>query len=357
MKLRISALVAAAALTGCVESALNPDDPVKVAGVALNEDKSPMQNVELTLSRSANNLCLFMQSFAALKTGTDGAYSHDFTGADAQTGDQLARCFEVSLPADPDGARARHDFFVQVQDVAIPTLQRWTGGVTAAQTTDGATVAFKSILDTHEGVSNPTYTFDLVSTENASGVDDWWTQESVTSPVTLSDYVLEDLTTLKAQVDARSETKGSGTTFHTFYGSNKVSVAGHAKRPVSRGVPCTFGGTEAECKLTDGKADKHLAPQNTVEARIQLPTAKVLKKAVFRGFELAQTFKAVIIEGSADGATFTTLAQVVDPQKVKAQYFEVDLTGGAVSVVRVKAVDQSDAPMKLGNFRELSLFE
>lgn len=101
----------------------------------------------------------------------------------------------------------------------------------------------------------------------------------------------------------------------------------------------------------------HIPPENTLEARIQMPTSKVLKKAVFRGLELGVNFKNLIIEGSSDGATFTQLAQVADAAKVQKKFFEVDLTGPAVTIVRVKAVDQSSAPLKLTGMRELSLFE
>lgn len=357
MNFRISALLAAVALTGCVESALNPDDPVKVKGTALNEDKTPMANVELTLARSANNLCVLTETFAALKTDADGTFAHDMIGKDTQTDKDLARCFVLRLPAQSSGAYAFHDFFIQVTDVSIPSLQLWTGGVVAAQTADGATVTYNSVLDTHP-VTNPNYGFTL-TIDGTAGNNFLWRSESVTSPVTLSDYVLEDYTTAKAQIFTGGETKGSGTTFHSSYASNTVGVTGHAKRPVTRGVNCTFEHTTPDkiCALTDGKMDLTLPPENTMEARIQMPTSKVLKKAVFRGLELGVNFKNLIIEGSSDGATFTQLAQVADAAKVQKKFFEVDLTGPAVTIVRVKAVDQNSAPLKLTGMRELSLFE
>lgn len=360
MKIRTAALLSAVALSGCVESALNPDDPVKVKGTALNEDKTPMANVELSLARSANNLCVLTENFAALKTGADGTFSHDMIGKDTQNDNDLARCFVLRLPASPEGARADHDFFIQVQDVSIPNLQLWTGGVAVAATNDGASVTFKSILDTHSGITNPTY--GLRVENDAGGANNFtvWQLDAVTSPVALSDYVLEDFANLKTHVITGGETKGSGTTFHTSYGSNKVAITGHNKRPVSRGVNCAFENANPDkiCSLTDGKMDSVLAPDNTMEARIQLPTAKVLKKAVFRGFGVPVNFKDVIIEGSADGATFTTLATIADPNKVKTQFFEVDLTGTtAVNIVRIKAVDQNSQPLKLVSAREVSFFE
>lgn len=358
MKLKTAALLSAFALTGCVESALNPDDPVKVKGTALNEDKTPMANVELNLARSANNLCVFTENFAALKTGADGTFSHDLTGKDTQTDTDLARCFVLRLPSTAEGARADHDFFIQVEDVEIPSLQLWTGAPVVAQTADGATFTYKSILDTHtSGVTNPTYRFEL--TTDAATNNLAWSIPEVTSPVTLSDYVLEDFTNVKGQVMTFGEQKGSGTTFHTQYGSNKVAMVGHNVRPVSRGVNCAFENENVDkiCSLTDGKMDLVLTEKKK-EMRIQLPAAKVLKKAVFRGFRVPVNFKDITIEGSTNGASFSQLAQITDPAKVKSEYFELDLTGTTpVTVIRVTAVDQNSQPLDLVGIRELSLFE
>ena len=356
MKLRIAALLAGISLTACTESALNPDDPVKVKGTALNEDKTPMANVELALSRSANNICLFMESIASLKTGTDGTFTHDLTGKDTQqTSNDLARCFVLSLPARADGAYANHDFFIQVTDVTIPPLQLWTGTVAVTQTNDGASITYKSLADTHDGLAPTSYRLE-VTTEESPLHNSWWAMAIAPSPVVLSDYVLEDLA-LQGQLKARTEKKGSGTTFHNDHASSKVSVTGHAKRPVSRGATCSFSLNDP-CKLTDGLAESQLAKDGTVEARITMPAAKILKKAVFRGFGVSADFKQIVIEGSADGATFTVLATVTDPEKIKSQFYEVDLTGTtAVSLVRIKGVNQQDQALRLSSAREISLFE
>src|SRR6478609_9282195 len=79
-----SALVAVgliSTLSGCIESALNPDDPVTVSGSALNEDKSPLANADLVLGRSENSTCAITTSnFATVKTDANGAWSWKGTG-------------------------------------------------------------------------------------------------------------------------------------------------------------------------------------------------------------------------------------------------------------------------------------
>lgn len=351
-----SSLIAAALLstaTGCIQSALNPDDPVTVTGKALNADGTPVANTDLVLGRSENSTCaLTTSSFATVKTNTDGEWKWSGKGSDTQNGD-LARCFRISLPSATDESYAERDFLVQINDVKVPDLQRWTGGVAVQQTNTGAELSFTPISVDGAKVT-------ALQLRKTGSTYEWWQQQNPTSPVALSDEVLEDHSDLKGWVVATGEVKGSGTTFQTSYGSAKVTVTGHGKIPVSRGANCSFKETEA-CKLTDGDASVQLAANDNtapLEAKITLPAAKVLKKAVFRAFGVGVNPKSVIIEGSSDGTTFEKLGEVTDAAAINLGYFEVSLTGAnAVSVVRIKSVDQSNQPNRLTRAGEISLFE
>ncbi|MFL5321807.1 MAG: hypothetical protein ACJ790_19245 [Myxococcaceae bacterium] len=361
MKRRISSALLTAGLlssmTGCIESALNPTDPVAVSGSALNEDKTPLANADLILGRSDNSTCaLIVSNFATVKTDGHGAWSWKGTGADTQNGD-LARCFRISLPTATDESYAQHDYLVQITDVKVPALQRWTGQPAVAQTANGATITFKPISDSQTISADGSPNFFLK--RSATGSDLWWRVINPQGSITLSDEVLEEHADLKGQLIVYGQVKGSGTTFKSQFDSATAAVTGHGKVPASRGATCSFIETQP-CKLTDGDAAQQVesGDKAPMEAKITLAAPKLLKKAVFRNFTVGVNAKSITIEGSSDGTTFTQLAQVTDAAVIGSAFFEVPLTGtAAVSQVRIKSTDQSNNPNRLTGASEISLFE
>ncbi len=346
-----AALVSAA--TGCVESALKPDDPVKVTGKALNDDQTPISNVELVLGRSESSTCAFATSnFAPVKTGQDGSWTWSGLGKDTQNG-SVARCFRASLPSSADGAFAWHDFLVQLTEVKVPDLRRWAGQPAAAQTTTGAQVTFAAPAITGATVGR-------VELRRSNSAQLWWMMQTPTSPVALSDEVLEDAADLQAQLFATGETKDSGTTFKSSWGSARTAVTGHGKVPVSRGAACTFIDNQP-CRLTDGEPLPVTATSDSaapLEPKVTLASAKLLKKAVLRGVVVSGTAKSLVLEGSADGTTFQKLAEVTEGAALVNGFHELTLTSSApVSVIRLRALDQASQPARFSGAAEISLFE
>jgi hypothetical protein len=332
-------------LTGCVQSALNPTDKVVLSGAAQNEDKSPLSSTELSLERSSGSACLIVAAFAKPSTDAQGAFTSNLTGADSQNGD-VARCFRLALPAGAKGAAVWADFLVQVTDVKVPTLQQWNGAVSASAAAAGAEFKYTDLSGTH-GLNGLDYTV-----EARAGNGTVWMVEKAASPVAFSDYVLEDFT-VTATAIASTPVKGSGTTFTLRYQTDATTLPLRTLVPVSRGAACAYTGAPAVCPLTDGKTDRVQFAAGIPDVTVTLATAKVLKKAVLRGAQFSAP-ATVVLEGSADGTTWTSLATVA----VGGEYQELSLTAApAVKQVRVKGTRTDTGTFAILNLDELSLFE
>ena len=333
---------------GCVQSALNPGDPVTATGSALNQDKSPLSGAELTLTRSENSVCGITAAFSKPKTDGSGGFTQQLTGKDTQNGD-LARCFQLSLPPGAGGAQTSAEFLMQVTDVKIPALQRWTGAVSVGQGAGGAQLSFTDLSSSH-GLPGLAYT-----TTVSSGAATVWRKVQVSSPIAFHDEVLEDFPNAVATASASRDVKGSGTTFLVHYASDGAPLPGRQKIPASRGAPCTYAGAPAgACPLTDGRADKVLMGGAAQQVLLQLPAAKAIKKLVVRGLVVSVP-SLPTLEGSNDGASWTTLATLSDSDP----YQELDLPAGtaAFSQYRLGGTRTGTGSFAVLGLDELSLFE
>lgn len=342
---RVAAAVAVGVLGlgGCVESALDPDAKVALTGSALDEDKSPLANAELVMRRSANSQCLFTSEFARLQTDAAGAYQKELTGAETQK-DEIARCFEVWLPDGAGGAKTWAEFLVQVEQVSVPTVQRWKGALAAQATNTGAEVSFTDLSQSH-GLSGLAFTASVTS----EGLEIWSTG-GVASPVALSDEVLEDFASPVAALRTRSEKKGSGTTFTLHYTSDQVSVPTRKKVPVSRGASCTYPSAPSACPLTDGKLAGAGIPSDATEVRISLASPKVIRKVVLRGFSGPTE---LVLQGSLDGSAWTKLADV----GMGSSFRELELPSSTGALKEFRFVRTDGKPLDLVMMSEVSLYE
>lgn len=332
------------AVSGCVQTALNPNDKVTVTGTALAEDKSPIASADLSLRRAVTSTCLSPPEFAKLKTDAQGAFSHNLTGADTQK-DDVALCFRLVPPSSVRGATATVDFLMQVTKVEVPTVQLWTGSPTATSTGSGAQVVFTDLSASH-GLSGLKFTADLTSGGGAV-----WSISDASSPVVLSAAVLEDFSAVSATLATSNQVKGSGTTFILRYQSDSVDVPLGTLVPVSRGADCTYNKAPTVCPLTDGKLAKN-ALDAASEVKVTLAAPKALKKVVLRGLSLSGPSN-VVLEGSADGTTWTKLVDLT-----AAAYQEVNLAGaGTVAYARVRGTRTDGGAFNILTLDELSLFE
>jgi hypothetical protein len=353
--LLVSCATAVAGL-GCTKSEVDVDADIVLTGTLLNQNKQPLANALVQIDRSTNSACAFSLfgggNWKTVKTGADGTFTLNLLGADARNGD-VARCFFLRAPEGPKGSNAAVSFLVQSETVQIPPLQQWDGAVEATATTDGVSVTFQSISASHAGMSDK----HTLRVEGTSSLGTIWETPNVSSPVVLSDYVLEDIENAKLQVLTTHSIKGSNTNFGFSYYADEVTLPRRARVPVSRGASCTFPDSGATCPLTNGGLTSWgLFQPNIREVVIQLARPAVLRKAVLRELEVNRQPTELVLEGSSDGTTWVPLANVLQGTQVP-KYAEITLSGTtAVSQVRLRGTSTS-ADFGLRQLNELSLFE
>lgn len=337
-------VVLAALASSCVESALNPTDPVALHGQALFEDKRPMSGAKLELFRSANSACVGVGDFASLTADAQGMFHFDMTGADTQSG-EYARCFRLKTPKGSKGATVEADFLVQLREVQVPTLQEWNGAVAVSATANGASISFAPLGSTH-GVDGQSYIL-----EARSGGGQVWSAANAASPAELSPWVLEDFSAVTATLSTRHEVKGSGTTFTLRYRSDELAIPVTPKIPVSRGASCAYNLAPSTCPLTDGQLTSvHF--EQVPELTLELAQAKDVKKAVFRGLAFSGP-ASVVLEGSADNSVWTKLADVPNDA-----FCQLDLANGSnTRYLRVRGTRSDAGTFTLQSLSELSIFE
>lgn len=330
---------------GCVESALNPTDTVALSGSALKDDGTALGDTKVVLSRSADSACLLTHSFREMTTDAQGRYTQSLLGSDTQEGEN-ARCFRARLPEQTDGRLAYADFLIQVTDVSVPELRYWNAQLTATPGATGTTIGFEGTQSSH-GFGGDV----LVNLENDEGLA--WSATSTASPIQFTPEALEDFAGLRAQANAETEKKGSGTTFTLRYYSARVDVAKGPLVPASRGAKCQIGAKVYDtepCPYTDGKLTN--ISDNGADLRIDFAAPITPKKVLVRGLHHALT-RAVIFEGSSDeGVNWTQLARAT----AVSDYSELALSSsGAVESVRVRL--EGDGDPKILGLREISFFE
>lgn len=181
-----------------------------------------------------------------------------------------------------------------------------------------------------------------------------WQKNDVSSPVSVSEYVLEDFSAVSAQLWTSTEKKGSGTTFTLRYWSDQLELPQKQKVPVSRGASCAYNKAPTACPLTDGKAAA--VPLSEVpEITVSLAAPKAIRKVVLRGYK-ATLPASVVLEGSpgGPGATFTKLLDVAP-----SEYQELDLPAGAPALkeIRLRGSRSDGGDFTFIQLDEVSLFE
>lgn len=351
-----AAVAAAMTCAGCADSHLDPEVNVTLSGKVLQEDKKPLADALLTINRASNSECIFTffdgVNWKSLKTDTEGAYRMELLGADTQNGG-TARCFEVHAPGSGKGDSLYAWFTMQDENVQVPVLQQWTGSPSSAATADGVSVSFKPISDTQADASG-NHTLNV--TQKSSGA--LWSVTAAHSPVLLNDDLLEDTEASASLSLYRYELPGSNSHFNIYYQSASVPLPKRARVPVSRGVSCTYAGAPTTCPLTDGTLGGSATFQEGVqEVVIQLPAPKVLRKAVLRNLTLGYAPTAFVLEGSSDGTTWVTLANLADGTTQEHGFMELTLSNPtALSQVRLRATS-ANAKDHLLTLNEVSLFE
>jgi hypothetical protein len=339
---------------GCTQSKVDEDQDITLSGRLVDESGAPLPDALLKLYRSENSSCAFAafsSSWKSVKTRADGTFELDLLGADTRSG-SIARCFVARSPAQSKGRSVSAYFLIQESEVALPAIQEWTGAPTATAEAQGVSVGFRPLSATH-GAGNDEHVLSI----RPSSVKTAWQVLKASSPVHVSDYVLEDAEGLTASVIVERNVKAGDVTVGLTYSSDDVALPRRALVPASRGAACTYLNAEAPCRITSGDLGGLVLFQTGVrEVAVQLSRSVVPRKAVLRNFGVSGTMNELVLEGSADGTQWMPLANLLGGAGVQP-FMEVDLTGTTpVSQVRVRATPK-DTTGELRSLGQLSLFE
>ncbi|MFY2562969.1 hypothetical protein ACN469_35575 [Corallococcus terminator] len=343
-----------AVVGGCTESKVDSGLDIILSGRFVDEAGAPLPDAQLKLYRSENSSCAFAaftSSWKSVKTRADGTFELALLGADTRSG-SIARCFVARSPEHAQGRSLSAYFLIQESKVALPTFQEWRGALTATAEAQGVSLGFKPLSATHGAGSD-----EHMLSVGPSSVEVAWQVPKASSPVRLSDYVLEDAAGLKAFVGVERQAKVGDVTVGLAWSSDEVAMPRRALVPVSRGAACTYVSVDVPCRLTSGDLSRRVLFQSAVrEVSVQLSRSVVPRKAVLRNFEVSGALSELVLEGSADGAQWLPLANLLAGAGVKP-FMEVDLTGTTpVSQVRVRA-NPRDTTGELRSLGQLSLFE
>lgn len=355
----MTAACAAALLgAGCTKSEVNADADIVLGGRVLRADKQPLANTLLTLHRSSNSSCVFTLLFddlnwKSMKTAADGTFRQELLGADTQNG-STARCFSLSVPGTGQGDSLYAEFIVRSEQVQLPDLQQWTGTPSAAAAATGVNVSFQELSAAQEGASGGAHSLSIEK-RNSGSV---WSMGAPGSPTLVNDDLLEDSADLTATPLVRREVTVGKHSFFIFQEGTATALPRRARLPVSRGAACGYAGAPTVCPLTDGELGKGVSfPLNTREVVIQLAQPRPLRKAVLRNLSASIGAREVVLEGSADGAQWVGLANLLGGESSLKRFHEVTLSPATpLSHVRVR-VSSTEENHGVQGLSEVSLFE
>jgi hypothetical protein len=350
-------------VTGCERM---PEDPIFMYGQVKHLDGSPAGGTPLRMDRALDSFDHLpggshylegrvwkYEPFSEGTTEASGRFTLEALSQDLsaeafveESGYQgtLWHRFRVSPPLEADGSGV-FVAFVADDDVELPPLQPWASGFAVG---DGASLTFAaaprapelppsatlpqvSVGGSEDPIIAPPSTPEPV-VQLVGGDGLVWQQVAATSPWTPSPYVLEDFDGVEAQV--RAATAGqwyfepllaepSSLTFRMEWRSPRVALPAGARRPVSRGRPCSPGPVDRPCPYTDGKLESvvTLLPSDgsifdggveSLTFTLDAPTR--LRRLVVRNLETTLDYQPrmrVVLEGSADGEAWTQLGSFV----------------------------------------------
>lgn len=339
-----------------------PEDPVFAYGRLQHRDGAPQAGATVRVERalyrdgwSSPEPSRDFQPYSEGHSEATGDYTLAFLHGDVVVEDRVNYAFtqyrfRAYTPLEEDGSGVFLAFHFR-DDVELPVLRPWSPGLTVGDGPEGPTLSFAPAPSALENppsaelpwyaeedgtryVAEPTAPEPVVQLHAGDGLV--WQQKGAASPWVPSPYMLEDFTGVEAQVRALSAgtwyfyplaSNSSDLTFRVEWRGPRVPVPGGTLRPVSRGAACSPlpEGGSGPCPYTDGKlAPVKTARSASVPGEPQVPSGVEAltftletpvrpRRAVLRGLESSHSFVPtlrVLLEGSADGATWAPLASV-----------------------------------------------
>ncbi|WP_224362133.1 hypothetical protein [Hyalangium versicolor] len=338
----------ALALGGCERF---PEDPIFAYGEVRQADGSPHPGLSLTLERTVTPLNAkpgdpppAFQPYSEVTTDAEGRFILEVLQGDTELLDrdmnQFTPRFRLALPL--EGGRGTWVSFEQVDDVELPTLHPWDWHLARVEQPRGPALSFSApppapeqppsasvLWLLHEdGTSEPLLPSEPKAVvQLLSGNQLLWQQQGVDSPWAPAPWLLEDFTSVEAQV--RAHTLGNwgfsplgansgGVEFWMEWRSERIPWAAGTLRPVSRGAPGLPLGPEP-CPWTDGDLTPVILPDHLGsypnEVGVDLQALKHLSRVVIRGLEVSRDFdkpeeNVLVVEGSEDGEQWMRMAEL-----------------------------------------------
>ncbi len=376
-------LLCAALSAGCFET-LESDSPFYFAGDAFRADGSPFANATLALRRTGGTAhCDLIDGFSPfqdVQTDAVGHFVKEVLFYQTQVGRTgSGRCFELTLPEESGGVQTRLIFDpLYGHDVPLPETRNWAAGLAVTREGGALRVAANAYRDGSTG--------SRALWLRQGDLPVWHTRE-----LTLPEVLLEDFAPLTASIvgeldDSMSFPRSGTLAFSERAQGGRVGLTAATARPPSRGAPCWLEPPPAQpsapCGLTDGALEQvQLGGVSSVE--LQLDPPRTLRRLAVRG--LVAYAQKLILEASADGATWTALGELPLPQPPSFQplpdggapealsrlpenpaeaerYLQAELIPALARYVRLRAVwaqgqEVPQAEGQLFTLRELSLYE
>lgn len=346
-------LLAALFGAGCEPFA---DSPIYFHGLALREDGTPFSHTALTVEGSAplpsgapREVPEYV-AHAVTTTRGNGAFSVEILAGDImsyvdgrKTLDRptYRERYRVATPL--ENGRGTFLSFTQGAgggDAELPVMQVWAANLARAESPTGPVLTFAALPPEPKapmGVTQREYTgtseppelkpartpLPILRIQEATGVV--WEEREAASPWALAPWMLEDFTSVEAQVRVVSADEWRRTpvisaeswlTFRQEWRSERLPLPPGTLRPLSRGAAC-LPELSAPCPFTDGllgsQALHEVWPGTQTPSAaplrvgIRLDTSARLARLVVRNLKTFAT--ELLVEGSEEGTQWFELAR------------------------------------------------
>lgn len=361
------ALLALLSSTGCERQ---PEDPVFVYGRLKHLDGSPSVDTPLMLERKVHTRAGMVdpsagpfEPYLESRSERTGDFTLEILYGDTQDdgfSDFVQYRFRVTPPLE-DG-HGVFSSFVFYDDVELPTLRPWAPHLALTRGAEGPELSFDAAPpppplppsaklpevyspDTQEPLYiEPLTPYPVVQLHGPGGRV--WEAHDPASPWKPHPYLLEDFPGLEAQVRAVTlgswnfyplAANGSNVSYRVEWRGPRLPVPSGTLRPISRGAPCGPSPTGAPCPYTDGslllvRTDPDRDNSGVSDVTLEWETPIRPRRAVIRNLEVLTGYAPLMhvrVEGSLDGASWSTLAEVAyrnfDPDDLQGPLFSTTL--------------------------------
>lgn len=328
---------------------LSPDDTVLIDGTVSDASGKPLASATVTLERTPEALaartvlpCWPEATYEALQTSTSdaqGRFSFRLPVRDARFASGASRCLRVGQSTTDHAVHAAFDVRAQENHLLDLPLRE-----VSLHATGALSWAWAPPADPLDGQSALLFTGD-----------GWpvWRADGVQSQAALDDALAEDAARVVRWLGVRAAPLNGGTA--TLSWTQDLSIAAPTRRAVSRGAACDAPAASlgSPCPLTDGLFRDPLADSAIGWVAVRLPQPSAISRVVLHN--LMADARSVRVEGSADGTTWSTLAET-SLGGGYPWFLDVRFAAAQVAAVRVVPLDAKQGTPAIRALSQVSLF-